>query len=213
MTSPAWHTSLVRPNGQLTQPLIDFLRKLGSAQDVSSLQAAITELQEQVSGLSMPVVLQELANLTPGLVTRLSGNTWEVRNIESADATRIVVTDGDGQAGNPTVDLAELTDTGVGAALVKITRDDYGRVEGTEAATAADLPYDNATSGLTATDVQAAIDEVKAIADAADLSAVFVPYFIASGETFTVPEYKQALFHMPIDCEGSLVVDGYLVEV
>ena len=39
-----------------------------------------------------------------------------------------------------------------------------------------------------------------------------VPYFIATGETFTVSEYKQALF-VSIDCEGSLVVDGYLEEV
>lgn len=41
----------------------------------------------------------------------------------------------------------------------------------------------------------------------------FVPYLIAEGDTFTVPIYAQALFTMPIDCEGILVVDGYLVEV
>lgn len=40
-----------------------------------------------------------------------------------------------------------------------------------------------------------------------------VPYFIASTETFTVPLYKQALFAMNIDNEGSLVVDGFLIEV
>lgn len=103
--------------------------------------------------------------------------------------------------------LATLANSGTGTALVKLTRDDYGRVEGTEAATAADLPYDNGTSGLTADDVQEAIDELAAS------SGGFVPYFIASATTFTVPEYKQALFHMLIDNEGSLVVDGYLLEV
>lgn len=36
-------------------------------------------------------------------------------------------------------DLADLPDTGIGAALVKLTRDDYGRVEGTEAAVLDDL--------------------------------------------------------------------------
>lgn len=41
----------------------------------------------------------------------------------------------------------------------------------------------------------------------------FVPYFIAAGETFTVPEFKQALFAMTIDVEGILTVDGYLIEV
>lgn len=58
------------------------------------------------------------------------------------------------------VRLAQLADSGVGAALVKITRDVYGRIAGMEAATAADLPYDNAASGLAATEVQAAIDEL-----------------------------------------------------
>lgn len=38
------------------------------------------------------------------------------------------------------VALAGIDDTGVGAALVKITRDAYGRVAGTEAATTDDLP-------------------------------------------------------------------------
>lgn len=40
-----------------------------------------------------------------------------------------------------------------------------------------------------------------------------VPTYIASGDTFTVPIYRQALFTMPIDVVGILVVDGYLVEV
>jgi hypothetical protein len=43
--------------------------------------------------------------------------------------------------------------------------------------------------------------------------SIFVPYFIAEDETFTVPEYKQAVSAMTIDVEGSLVVDGYLIEV
>jgi hypothetical protein len=43
-----------------------------------------------------------------------------------------------------------------------------------------------------------------------------VPYFIPAGDTFTVPENIQALFHLPIDLEdetASIVVDGALVEV
>lgn len=40
-----------------------------------------------------------------------------------------------------------------------------------------------------------------------------VPYFIAAGDTFTVPEFKQALFSMTIDNEGILDVVGYLLEV
>lgn len=40
-----------------------------------------------------------------------------------------------------------------------------------------------------------------------------VPYFIPSGNTFRVREYLQALSAMPIDCEGYLDVEGYLIEV
>ena len=40
-----------------------------------------------------------------------------------------------------------------------------------------------------------------------------VPYFIADGDTFTVPEFIQALFTIIIDVEGLLVVDGFLVWV
>ena len=40
-----------------------------------------------------------------------------------------------------------------------------------------------------------------------------VPYFIPSGETYSVAANKQALFTMPIDAEGFLNVEGYLVGV
>lgn len=45
------------------------------------------------------------------------------------------------------------------------------------------------------------------------LPSDMVPYFIASDETYTVPLYKQALFAMPIDVAGFLIVDGFLTEV
>ena len=88
---------------------------------------------------NVPANVQEVAELaTDGLVVRLADGNWITRDI-AGTAGRIVVTDGDAQAGNPTIDLATLTNTGVGAALVKITRDAYGRVEGTAAATTSDL--------------------------------------------------------------------------
>lgn len=40
-----------------------------------------------------------------------------------------------------------------------------------------------------------------------------VPYFIASDNTFSVPELSQALYTALIDVEGVLSVDGILVEV
>ncbi len=44
-------------------------------------------------------------------------------------------------------------------------------------------------------------------------SGAGVPFFIAAGDTFTVPAFIQALFATPIDVEGSLVVDGMLIWV
>jgi hypothetical protein len=40
-----------------------------------------------------------------------------------------------------------------------------------------------------------------------------VPFYIPPGENFTVAENKQALYVMPIEIDGDLVVDGFLVEV
>lgn len=40
-----------------------------------------------------------------------------------------------------------------------------------------------------------------------------VPYFIASGDTFTVPNFIQSLFEMTIDNEGTIDVVGYLIQV
>lgn len=55
-------------------------------------------------------------------------------------AQQIDVANGNAAAGLPTISLANLPDSGVGAALVKITRDAKGRVSGTQAATTDDLP-------------------------------------------------------------------------
>lgn len=82
---------------------------------------------------------------------------WLTRTIESASTDRIVVDNGDGILGNPSIDLALLPNTGVGEALYKITRDDYGRVEGTEQAVASDLPVDY-LPGATYTNVQDVIN-------------------------------------------------------
>lgn len=54
-------------------------------------------------------------------------------------AQQINVANGNAAAGVPTISLSDLPDSGVGAALVKITRDAKGRVSGTQAASTTDL--------------------------------------------------------------------------
>lgn len=74
---------------------------------------------------------------TTGVAVRTAANTWALRTI-TGTATRIGVTDGDGVAGNPTIDLVTLADGGTGTFL-KITRDTYGRVSGTQAVAVGDI--------------------------------------------------------------------------
>lgn len=49
-----------------------------------------------------------------------------------------------------------------------------------------------------------------AVGSAADST---VPYFIPTGETYTVNTNRQALYSVPIDVEGDLVVNGLLIQV
>jgi hypothetical protein len=44
-------------------------------------------------------------------------------------------------------------------------------------------------------------------------AGAMVPYYIAVGDTFTVPLYRQALFSEPIEVDGALVVNGLLIGV
>src|SRR3546814_7986128 len=66
-----------------------------------------------------------------------------------------------GESGEYYIALRPLGDSGTGTFKL-ITRDTTGRISGSEDGTAADVPYDNATSGLAATDVQTAVDELQA---------------------------------------------------
>jgi len=71
-----------------------------------------------------------------GMLVRTSDGNYTVRSIGSG--TGITVTNPAGTAGNPSIALATLADGG-GGALLKFTRDTYGRVSGTSAVGLADL--------------------------------------------------------------------------
>jgi hypothetical protein len=74
---------------------------------------------------------------TNGLTVRTAADTWTTRAV-TGTATRIIVTNGDGVAGAPTIDLSTISDAGTGT-FVKITRDAYGRVAGTTAVLVSDI--------------------------------------------------------------------------
>jgi hypothetical protein len=74
---------------------------------------------------------------TNGLLTQTAADTFVGRTI-TGTAGNITVSNGNGVSGNPTLDLATVTDAGTGTFL-KLTRDSYGRVSGTTAVVAADI--------------------------------------------------------------------------
>lgn len=47
----------------------------------------------------------------------------------------------------------------------------------------------------------------------ADVQQALMPYYIEPGENYRVPLYKQGLFTVPIEVDGTLTVDGILVGV
>ena len=119
----------------------------------NSTKAANTEW---VRDYSQPLAtsLTSISNLASlGLIAQTSAGVYAARNI-AGTAGRTVVTDGDAASGNPTIDLATVTDSGVGS-LQRVTVDTYGRVTGTQAPTQADIvtalgftPEDTANKGL-----------------------------------------------------------------
>lgn len=89
--------------------------------------------------LDIPANVTALANTaTTGLYAITGPGTSATREIQPT-VGRTTVSNGDGVAGDPVIDLAVVVDSGVGAALMKRTIDGFGRVSGSQTATTDDL--------------------------------------------------------------------------
>lgn len=126
-----------------------------------------------LSELSGADDVQAIEDLTgTGLLTRTTTNAWALRGL-TAPAAGLTISNSAGIAGNPTFALADDL-----AALEALTGTGYLQRTGDDAWSllssipAEDVSYDPSTSGLTATDVQAALDELAAMTggDAADIT-------------------------------------------
>lgn len=88
--------------------------------------------------LTLGTELQGLSTLsTNGITTRTTAGTYTSRTI-TGTASNIVVTNGDGVAGNPTINLA-TAGTPITNSFVKITTDTFGRVTSSSAVSNADI--------------------------------------------------------------------------
>lgn len=150
--------------GYFTKAWLAYLREIGVSGSDDEINAALAEIRGRIAALEErgagnitgPGSVLVFGALESGVVQlTLRGDNPDPGN------TYVYATDPDGVKGwyllgdafdtetlakviDPTTgvvsfDLAELPDTGIGAALVKLTRDGYGRVEGTEAAVLDDL--------------------------------------------------------------------------
>lgn len=73
-----------------------------------------------------------------GFSVRTATDTWAQRSIAVSSTSRLTVSNGDGVSGNPTLDLATVSNSGTGT-FVKLNIDSYGRVTGTAAVGASDI--------------------------------------------------------------------------
>jgi hypothetical protein len=151
-----------------------------SATAIAALDARIAALEAEDSTVNLTAQgsLALFGDLATGAVLQLENDAetpdtlhfygtdadgikgWHALADALLEGTGITLTV-DGTTGEITVALADLADAG-GGSFKLLTRDAQGRLSGTSDGAAEDVPYDNGTSGLTATDVQGAIDELAA---------------------------------------------------
>jgi len=154
---PGQRAALVDRNGTTTPEFYRFFRSLSVTADlparVDDLTVRVTALEDGDSAVGNVVGKQSIVSsgvLSNGLVLlRLDGDvdaapalsfygalTAGAKGWQAYSSNFSALDNGDGTS---SLDLADVADSGAGAALVKIARDSKGRISGTSAATTTDL--------------------------------------------------------------------------
>lgn len=115
-----WVTRLLAPGAG-----IEITNPAGEAGDPT---IGLANVADTGAGTLLATTFDAKGRKTGSRVATITGTTDQIN-----------VANGNAAAGVPTISLADLADTGVGAALVKLSRDAKGRVSGTQAATTTDL--------------------------------------------------------------------------
>ncbi|MBN5028191.1 hypothetical protein JY419_01970 [Stenotrophomonas maltophilia] len=135
------------PDGQILTAAQVINPTTGGSGGPSSIASTIWKLIREV-----PSNIQKLAALIgAGFAARQSNGDWALRTLQ--EGTGIDIANPDGDAGNPTIGLEDVANSGIGT-LQAITRDSKGRVTGTRPATITgtthqiDVANGNAAAGL-----------------------------------------------------------------
>lgn len=145
----------------------------GGATNLAEANATTTTV-DVTSDTGTDATLQSASTIRAGLMSKakfdeVEANNSKVSNVSTdlsigtVTGTTVDVNSSDGT--NATIPQATITEAGLMSAADKVILDN---ITDTDDQTATEVTYSNATSGLTATDVQAAIDEVELRVDTND---------------------------------------------
>jgi hypothetical protein len=98
-------------------------------------------------------IVKVAALVGTGFTTRGNDGEWHQRTLQQG--TGITVQNGDGVAGDPSIALADLANSGTGTAIYKTTRDAKGRTSGQVTANTDDLPESGAPTNVWFTNARA----------------------------------------------------------
>lgn len=139
--------NLLGPDGQILTAAQVINPTGGGSGGPSSIASTIWKLIREV-----PSNIQKLAALIgAGFAARQSNGDWALRTLQ--EGTGIDIANPDGDAGNPTIGLKDVANSGTGT-LLAVTRDGKGRVTGTRPATITgtaqqiDVANGNAAAGM-----------------------------------------------------------------
>jgi hypothetical protein len=135
-------------SGEIAYNMMDGLLYIGKGDDgggnATSVVAFAKDNFVDPSGVYQPLDadLTAIAGLdaTAGLLTKTAANTYSRRSIATAAVARISISNGDGQAGNPTIDLGQPTiGSSTAGGFTKFTADIYGRISNQSQASLTDI--------------------------------------------------------------------------
>lgn len=163
-----------------------------------------------IGGVERTPFLLSLLALTTGFVVNKADGTAVARTI-TASGGGVSVTNGDGNAANPTISLStplQGVDSAGSGVLAK--RADGSMANRTIGVSGVGLTVvdGDGVGGNPTLELSAGLQALSGGGGAVDKST---PRLLVFGDSYTVAANKQVLFSLPIEVDGDMVIDGELI--